>query len=497
MSAQPRTLPWQLPELAPDTLGFFQFTELAGRMLLTNDAGQWLMLDRPDFQALLAGKLPEDHPRRAELTDMGVLREGSDLNALAERVARKKHYLGLGPHLHIVITTLRCNQSCKYCHASRTDMHRVDTDMSLETAKRVVDFAFQSPSPYLNFEYQGGEPTVRADIMKFVVEYSREKNRYENRTVEHSLVSNLTTMNEELAEWLLANNVLLCTSLDGPADLHDDNRGWLGGGSAHERVLHWIHYFNRRYIEMGRDPELWHVDALMTTTRKSLSRARDIIDQYTALGIRNIHFRPLNPFGFATKTWKAIGYTMEEFLAFYAEALDTIIALNKAGTQVIEGTAAVLLRKMLTPDDPNFVDLRNPVGSGTGQIAYNFDGAIYPSDEGRMVAATGDNFFHIGDVRTSTWEEVSRHPTVKALAMSSILESLPGCSTCWNQPFCGVRPEHNYMQARDLFGQRPNTPKCKQHMTVSRLLLERLAEDPEVEPIFRRFTINRPRPETP
>ena len=37
----------------------------------------------------------------------------------------------------------------------------------------------RTPSPYLNFEFQGGEPTVNMDVIKFVVDYSREKNKYE------------------------------------------------------------------------------------------------------------------------------------------------------------------------------------------------------------------------------------------------------------------------------------------------------------------------------
>ncbi|MCB9791722.1 MAG: His-Xaa-Ser system radical SAM maturase HxsB [Alphaproteobacteria bacterium] len=491
-----RTLELQLPALEAEALGYFRFGDVAGRKLLSNDAGEWLMLDEADFQALLEGRLAEDHPKRDELVHMGVIREGCDLNALAQRVARKKRFLGLGPHLHIVITTLRCNQSCRYCHASRTDMDRVDTDMSIDTAKRVVDFAMQSPSPYLNFEFQGGEPTVRFDVLKFVVEYSREKNRYESKHLEHSLVTNMTYMDEEKGRWLLDNGVLVCTSLDGPPHVHDFNRGWRGGGSAQESVLRWIHWFNQRYIEMGRDPELWHVDALMTTTSKTLAHWREVIDLYVELGIRNIHLRPLNPFGFATKTWRAIGYTVEEYMAFYEEALDYIIQLNKQGVQIIEGTASTFLKKMLTPDDPNFVDLRNPVGSGTGQLAYNYNGCILPSDEARMIDASGDARFRIGDVRTSSFEEVANHPTVKALAMASLLEGLPQCHSCWNAPYCGVRPLHNFMQCGDLFAQRPNTFKCNEHMSIARMLFRRLAEDPEVEAIFRRWTINRPRLES-
>ena len=164
--------------------------------------------------------------------------------------------------------------------------------------------------------------------------------------------------------------------------------------------------------------------------------------------------------------------------------------------QIMEGTAATLLKKILTPDDPNFVDIRSPIGSGTGQIAYSYDGKIYPSDEGRMLAGMGDQFFQIGTVGTSSYADVANHATNRALALSSILDGLPQCSDCWNAPFCGVRPLHNYMNGGDLFGQRPRTPKCTEHMTLSRLLLDRLDQDPDgtIETIFRRWVIDRPRP---
>lgn len=482
------------PDLAVEKLGFFRYGFIGGRVVLTNDVGEWHHLAPDGFQELLEGQIGPEHPEHAELLRKGFLRDGLDLDALADRLRRKKRFLRQGPHLHIVIATLRCNQSCKYCHASRTDMDRVDTDMTLETAKKVVDHAMQTTSPYVNFEYQGGEPTVNMPVIKFIVEYAREKNKYEKKIVDHSVVTNMTYMTEENAEWLLANGVMVCTSLDGPEDVHNWNRPWTKN-TAHDKVLHWIAYFNRRYIELGKDPNLWHVDALMTTTRKSLERWKEVVDLYVSLGIRNIHLRPLNPFGFANATWKVIGYSMDEYVAMYAEALDYILQLNKQGVQIQEGTAALFLKKMLTPDDPNFVDIRSPVGSGTGQIAYNYDGVIVPSDEGRMVLAMGDEIFHMGQVGVTTYKEALQHPTVKALAVSSYVDSLPGCSTCWNAPYCGVRPEHNYMQFGDLFAQRPRTPKCKEHMTIASLLFERLMNDPDGsnEAIFRRWTINRPR----
>jgi uncharacterized protein len=481
--------------LAEDRLSFFRWGDVAGKKLVTNDTGAWHFLDEASFRDLLAGRVVEGHPEFVALRDKGFLRQGLEIDRIAEQIRRKKRFVGQGPHLHIVITTLRCNQSCKYCHASRTSMDRVDTDMSLETAKRVVDLAMQSPSPYINFEFQGGEPTVNMPAIKFIVEYSREKNKYEKKQLDHSLVTNMTYMTEENAEWLMDNRVLVCTSLDGPEELHNWNRTWKPGSNAYASVRKWIDYFNRRYVEKGFDKELWHVDALMTTSRKTFEFWKEVVDLYVELGMHTIFIRPLNPYGFALDTWKKIGYTPDEYLAFYRQVLGYIIEKNLEGKEIVEGTASTFLTKMLTGDDPNFVDIRSPCGAGTGQVAYNYDGKIFTCDEARMTAAMGNDMFQIGDAAGSRYEEVQSHPTTKAMAVASLQDSLPHCDTCWNKPFCGVCPMHNYMTQGDIFGQRPNSPKCKEHYTIASLLFERLADDPEakIERMFRRWTLTRPR----
>jgi len=331
--------------------------------------------------------------------------------------------------------------------------------------------------------------------LRFIVEYSREKNKYEKKDLEHSLVTNMTYMNEENAEWLIDNDVMVCTSLDGPEELHNWNRTWRQDASAYADVRKWIAYFNRRYIEKGRDPERWHVDALMTTSRKTFENWKEVVDLYVELGMRTIFLRPLNPYGFALDTWKRIGYTADEYLEFYKRTFDYILELNLKGVEICEGTASTFLSKMLTLDDPNFVDIRSPCGAGTGQVAYNYDGKIFTCDEARMTSAMGNDAFQIGQVGVSSYEDAYAHPTVKALAMASLQDSLPHCDTCWNKPFCGVCPMHNYMSNGDIFGQRPNSSKCKEHYTIASMLLDRLANDPDgkLERIFRRWTLTRPR----
>ena len=120
------------------------------------------------------------------------------------------------------------------------------------------------------------------------------------------------------------NNVLIYQS--GRARGGPQLQSYLAEGKQRRTSL-WIKHFNGRYRDMGRDPESGR-DALMTTTKKSIEHWREIIDLYVELGIRNIHLRPLNPFGFANKTWRAIGYTQAEYLDFYEQCLDYILELN-------------------------------------------------------------------------------------------------------------------------------------------------------------------------
>ncbi len=478
-----------------DRVGFFRFGVVDGAFLLTADTGEFVFLSPQQFRAFLRGDLNEGEPLYAEMRHKGFFKHDVDLDGMAQKLRRKKAFLNHGPHLHIVITTLRCNQACRYCHASRAEMDRVDTDMSLATARKVVDLAFKTTSPVVNFEFQGGEPTVNFDAIRFVCDYSLEKNRYEDKEIIFSLVTNLTTMDEEKLDYLYQRGVMICTSLDGPEDLHNYNRLWNKGGNAYQDVTRWMDRINQGYVERGMDPDLYHVDALMTTTRASLGRARDIVDEYVRRGLKSIHIRPLNPYGFATSAWKTIGYTRAEFLTFYREALDYILELNLQGVEIQERAAAMFLTKMLTPDDPNYTDTRSPSGNGIAQVAYNFDGSIYTSDEGRMVGHMGNHLFRVGEVDSATYSSVVGHPTVKALAVASIQDALPGCSTCVFKPYCGVDPLNNYMMEGDLFGQRPLSPLCQERYGQQEHLFTRLHQDGDgrIEKVFRRWTLVRSR----
>jgi uncharacterized protein len=50
----------------------------------------------------------------------------------------------------------------------------------------------------------------------------------------------------------------------------------------------------------------------MTTTKLSLGRVRDIVDEYVAQGFNGIFLRPMSPYGFAVKTKWFKSYDADE-----------------------------------------------------------------------------------------------------------------------------------------------------------------------------------------
>jgi uncharacterized protein len=464
-------------KVSPERLGAFNYRDMGGWYLLTNDWGHYMMLEKADFARFLDGSMSETEPLFAELEQRGFVKSRMDFPALAASYTKKNNFQWTpGPSLHMIVVTLRCNQKCHYCHSSVVDPSRTDTDMDVPTAKRVVDFIFKTPNPTICIEFQGGEPLLNWPVVKFITEYAQAKAKLSKKKLIMALVCNFTLMTEEKLEWLLERNVSLCTSLDGPAELHDKNRPFLGGGTAQAKVVGWLKKIQAR-CEAEGDKKHYLPGALMTTTRFSLEYGERIVDLYNELGLEQIFLRPLSPIGYAKRVWGDIGYEAADFVRFYEKTLDYILHLNKTGkSQLMERMALVLLTKILKGEDPGFMDLRTPAGAVLGCLAYNYNGEIFVSDEGRMVDHQGDPLFKVGDVHKDSWHAVMDHPTTRACVTASTLDNQPMCQQCAYKAYCGVEPVFHYEMQRSVFGNINTSPWCVSHMGVFDVIFKKLRE---------------------
>jgi len=466
---------------------------IGDKIMISNEFGDFAFLSPEDFQRFIEGTIPKDEPLYEELVAKAFYADEIADDELIARYQNRKHFIQHGPTLHAMVLTERCNHGCQYCHSSIVGMSRTETDMTLEVAERAVDFAFQTTSRWLTIEFQGGEPTANWETLTHIVKYARERNKIAQKELAFALVTNFSLMTDEKLDFLIENKVQVCTSLDGPEDLHNSIRLYKGGNS-HQLTTDWIRKVNQRYIDLGLDPSLYRVEALPTITRASLHRYKEIVDEYIKHGCRAIFLRKLDPFGFAASTRKTLGYTMDEFLEFYKKAVDYIMELNKEGAEVMERHAAIMLNKMIAGLEPNYLDLRSPGGAVIGQVAYHPNGSIYTSDEGRMVAAMDDegSIFRLGDVQTGSYSDVMLGSTTRGMILASSNDGQPHCSTCVYKLYCGLQPEYNYKTQGSIFGRMADSDWCKKHMGIFDYLAHRLKNaDEEEMAIFDRWTTNR------
>jgi radical SAM protein with 4Fe4S-binding SPASM domain len=204
----------------------------------------------------------------------------------------------------------------------------------------------------------------------------------------------------------------------------------------------------------------------MTTTQASLSKPKEIVDEYVGQGFKSIFLRPINPYGFASRAGAITHYSLAEWMAFYKTALDYIIDLNIRGIQIREEYAALLLRRILTPYGTGYVDLQSPAGIGISAILFNHDGNVYASDESRMLAEMGDPHFCIGNLIKDSYEEVMLSPVLIDALTETMSEGVPCCSDCGFQPYCGSDPVRHYRLQGDIVGFKPTSEFCQRHMAL-------------------------------
>jgi len=465
-----KMLPWRFTPLEGDTY------------VATNMAGEYLLMPRSAVEDLAGGRLASTDPLYDELKSRHFLIDADTdvgLDLLALKVRTKLSPLANFTGLHIFVTTLRCEHSCPYCQVSRANDDKREYDMTEATALKSLDLVFRSPAPSIKIEFQGGESLLNLPLIKLVVTEAKKRNETARRELAFVIATNLAVLDDEALSFAREHDILLSTSLDGPADLHNRNRP-RPGKDSYERAIDGIHRARRA---LGHHS----VGALMTTTAASLSRARDIIDEYIRADFGSIFLRPLSPYGFAIKTKFYQSYDQSKWLDFYFEGLDYIIELNLNGFEFIEQYAAMVLKKMLTPMQTSYVDLMSPAGIAIGAIVYNYDGTVYASDESRMLAEMDDKTFALGNVHDDEFADIMLGDALLDPLESSFAGSAPGCSWCAFEPWCGADPVFHHATQGDFVGKKPLSAFCTRNMAVFRGLITRMEANPDVRRTFERW----------
>jgi radical SAM protein with 4Fe4S-binding SPASM domain len=110
----------------------------------------------------------------------------------------------------------------------------------------------------------------------------------------------------------------------------------------------------------------------------------------------------------------------------------------------------------------------------------------------RMLAEMKDKTFRLGNVHDDTYDGIFRSPKLRSMVAASVNESLPGCSDCAYQLYCGADPVFHHATQGDMMGHRPTSEFCRKNMAVINEVLRYIdSGDKDVMRIFWGWVYNR------
>jgi len=167
-------------------------------------------------------------------------------------------------HLLAKPTGATCNLDCAYCFFLSKEMLYPGSrfrmaDAMLETYIRQLIEAHQTPQ--VQVAWQGGEPTLMGlDFFQRSIELV-EYYRKPGTTVEYTIQTNGTLIDDAWAAFFKQHNFLVGISIDGPQAMHDAYRVDKGGQPTFDKVMRGLGFFQKHGVEYNTLTTLHHANA--------------------------------------------------------------------------------------------------------------------------------------------------------------------------------------------------------------------------------------------
>jgi len=147
-----------------------------------------------------------------------------------------------------------CNLRCKYCFYADVSENRDIASNGVMTEDTLDCFVHRISEELkdggtANISFQGGEPTVAG--LSFFQMFAEKLDVYPQITVNWSMQTNGTLLDEEFAQFLHDRKFLLGVSLDGYQSMHDKNRYDAQKRGAFYRVLKGIDLLKKYKVDFN------------------------------------------------------------------------------------------------------------------------------------------------------------------------------------------------------------------------------------------------------
>lgn len=270
--------------------------------------------------------------------------------------------------------THRCNLQCSYCYGGSPHAQ----DMPDNIARQSVDFActITPPGETLEFSFFGGEPLLCKELLKQITAYITTRKNEQKRPVRLSITSNGTLLEQSIVDFLAKNDIDLCVSLDGPADVHNLNRRYPGDYDSHTSVMKGLSIALKSLSKV-------QVNAVYSP--ETLEQMPKSLTFFLSENIPVIHFNPHITAQWSPADLEKIPETYEALADIYLAAFRNS---NPVAVNLLDSKMVLFMKGGYSREDE--------CGMGESEMAVAPSGNIYPCE--RFVGDDSQSDFVIGHV---------------------------------------------------------------------------------------------------
>jgi uncharacterized protein len=185
-----------------------------------------------------------------------------------------------------------CNLDCSYCYLPGRDQR---FRMTFDTPALALKLLYEGGclESLLDVAWHAGEPLV-LPVSYYRQAFDRlESVRPPSLNIRHHFQTNGTLISNEFCRFVKEYDVAVGVSLDGPNEIHDNNRPTRGGQGTHKLVMEGI-----RKLQAHEIP----ISILAVLTRTTLEKPDILFEFFAANGIQRVSFKVEEMTGTHTNT---------------------------------------------------------------------------------------------------------------------------------------------------------------------------------------------------
>lgn len=329
--------------------------------------------------------------------------------------------------MYLNISTF-CNLACKYCFIeSNPCSNQKYEKMKFEVAKIAVDkFLLELQKNEITDSQiiiYGGEPLTNWEVIKEIVNYIKNVKKSK---ITITIITNGTLLDKEVIKYLMANNIGIGISIDGPKFINDKNRIFRSGNeSVYEKAMETINLLN----EMDAN---YCVSA--TVTPDVVENEKDVRKWLIDNNIKNV-FWNLYHYSFKDNDWEKHYNKMSDFII----NTHLILEENNIGDEKIQEQIEMFINQTFK-------------FHSCGAVGIN---QITVKPNGDVCICQGDSRSHqnvVGNIITDEIEDIINHPG-NDIWLDMYTINKDKCKYCPAISVCGGGCP---LQAEVLFGKRNN-----------------------------------------